>query len=77
MKMINLLLFTGLCITSAVAVFVTAMVLYLLKEAKWESNLKRFKVRDDGTVLDPYGFVIEKPSDLLKELQGIEERIAK
>ena len=75
MKMINLLLFTGLCIASAVAVFVTAMVLYLLKEAKWESNLKRFTARDDGTVLDPYGFIIEKPSDLLKQLQGIEEEI--
>ena len=75
--MINGLLFVGLCITAAVAVFVTSMVLYLLKEAKWESNLKRFKARDDGTVLDPYGFVIEKPSDLLKQLQGIEERIAK
>lgn len=75
--MINGLLFVGLCITAGVAVFVTSMVLYLLKEAKWESELKRYKANDDGTVTDKNGFRITKPSDLLKELQGIEERIVK
>ena len=75
--MINGLLFVGLCITAAVAVFVTSMVLYLLKEAKWESELKRYKANDDGSVTDKNGFRITKPGDLLRELQGIEERIAK
>ena len=73
--MINGLLFVGLCITAAVAVFVTFMVLYLLKEAKWESELKRYKSNEDGSVTDKNGFRITKPSDLLKELQGIEEKI--
>ena len=75
MKIINLLLFTGLCIASAVAVFVTAMVLYLLKEAKWESNLKRYTI-DGDSVINPQGFEINA-RQLLEELQGIEERIAK
>ena len=75
MKMINLLLFTGLCITSAVAVFVTAMVLYLLKEAKWESNLNHYSIKE-GRVINPQGFEVNAV-ELLQELLQIEERIAK
>ena len=78
MKLIvNALLFMGFCAIVIVSVFVTVMSIYLLKQAKWESELKRFKENEDGTVTDKHGFIIAKPSDLLKELQGIEERIAK
>ena len=75
--MANALLFIGICISAGVAVFITSMVLYLLKEAKWESELKRYKANEDGSVTDKHGFRITKPSDLLKELQGFEEKIAK
>ena len=74
---INALLFMGFCAVIIVSVFVTVMSIYLFKQAKWESELKRFKENEDGTVTDKNGFRITKPSDLLKELQGIEERIAK
>ena len=71
--MINGLLFVGLCITAGVAVFVTSMVLYLLKEAKWESNLKRYTI-DGDSVINPYGYEINA-RQLLEELMDIEERI--
>lgn len=64
--------------TVAIGVFciMSTMVIYVLKQARWDANLKRYKV--DGTdVINRQGVRISTPSELLKELQGIEERIAK
>ena len=65
------------CFAIPVIVFVTLVCLYMLKQITWEINLKHYKVTENGNVVNPQGFVIEKPAVLLKELQGIEEKIAK
>ena len=54
---------------------VTVMVIYVLKQAKWESELKRYRVFGDN-VINGQGHIIEHPAELLEELQGIEKRIA-
>ena len=58
-----------------VGVFVAVMSIYLIKNAKWEANLSRYTI-DGDSVINPYGFEINA-RQLLEELKGIEERIAK
>ena len=58
-----------------VSIFVTIMALYLIKQARWEANLSRYTI-DGDSVINPYGFEINA-RQLLEELKGIEERIAK
>ena len=62
----------AICTVSIVAI----MVVYVLKQARWEANLKRYRIGQLG-VINPQGHMITTPEELLKELQGIEERIAK
>ena len=58
-----------------VGVFVAVMSIYLIKNARWEANLSRYTI-DGDSVINPYGFEINA-RQLLEELKGIEERIAK
>ena len=52
------------------------MVLYVLTQARWEANLKQYRKGQFG-VYDRHGHLIETPGELLDQLMGIEERIAK
>lgn len=52
------------------------MIAYVLKQAKWESELKRYTKGQLG-VYDRQGHLIETPQELLDQLQGVEQRIAK
>ena len=58
-----------------VAVFVAVMSIYLFKNAKWEANLSRYTIKENK-VYNPQGFEVNAV-ELLNELKGIEERIAK
>ena len=58
-----------------VGVFVAVMFIYLIKNARWETNLKHYTIKNDK-VYNPQGFEVNAVK-LLKELKGIEERIAK
>lgn len=62
----------AVCVVSITSV----MVIYVLKQARWESNLKRYKKGQLG-VYNAQGHLITTPEELLDELQGIEQRIAK
>lgn len=57
--------------------FAWSMVAYIIKYIKWDKQLKRYKVKPTGEVVNPQGFVLVNPKQLLDELRGIEERIAK
>lgn len=57
--------------------FALFMFLYMKKQIKWESTLKNYTISALGYVQNPQGFLLTTPKELLEELQGVEERIAK
>lgn len=73
--LIDALALIGFAVGIGVTIFVTIMALYMFKQAKWETNLKHYTIKDNK-VYDPQGFEVNAV-ELLKELKGIEERIAK
>ena len=75
--MVNALLFVGMSVLMIIALFVATMTIYLIKQARWETNLKRYKIGSMGNVINPQGFELTTPAELLDELIGIEKRIAK
>lgn len=66
----------GWAVAFGVVVFISIMSVYLFKQARWESNLKRYR-KDPRGVINGQGHLITTPGELLDELIGIEERIAK
>ena len=65
----------GVCFLVPTVMFSAMLTIYLYKQVRWDASLEKYRIKDDGTVVNPQGFVIEKPSLLLKELKGIEETI--
>ena len=65
----------GVCFLVPTVMFSATLTIYLYKQVRWDASLEKYRIKDDGTVVNPQGFVIEKPSLLLKELKGIEETI--
>ena len=66
----GIILFT----TASFSIFLFA---YMHKQVKWESGLKNYKISALGYVVNPQGFILTTPRELLEELQGVEERIVK
>ena len=73
--LVDALALIGFAVGIGVTIFVTIMALYLIKQARWEANLKHYTIKNDK-VYDPQGFEVNAV-ELLKELKMIEERIAK
>ena len=66
----------GWCIVIPAVAFAAVLTLYMLKQIRWETNLKRYRKGQLG-VYNPQGVLITTPEELLDELKGIEESIAK
>ena len=70
--MIEALKMLGITILVSCSVFIAGMTIFIVKQMKWESNLKNYKAKDNGYVVNPYGFLLTTPKQLLDELQGKE-----
>ena len=77
MTLITILKCFGICMLIPCIAFAITLSLYMFKQVKWESNLKRYKISALGYVQNPQGFVLTTPKELLEELQGYEEKITK
>ena len=75
-QIVNALAVIAWCVAMGFCGFVIAMSIYIFKQARWDANLKRYRFMSPR-VINPQGHIIETPEELLKELQGVEERIAK
>ena len=75
--LVTILKLFGVCMLIPCFAFAVTLSLYMVKQVKWESNLKRYKISALGYVQNPQGFLITTPKELLEELQGVEERITK
>lgn len=73
--LVDALAWIGVIVAIGVTIFVTIMTFYLIKQARWETNLKHYTIKNDK-VYDPQGFEVNAV-ELLKELKSIEESIAK
>ena len=67
----------GISALTMCSVTCIAMTVYVLKQIKWESELKRYKRGALGGVINRQGHQIFTATELLDELMGIEEKIAK
>ena len=77
MTLVTILKCFGICMLIPCFAFVITLSLYMFKQVKWESNLKRYKISALGYVQNPQGFLLTTPKELLEELQGYEEKITK
>ena len=75
--LVEILKLFGICMLIPCIAFVITLSLYMFKQVKWESNLKRYKISALGYVQNPQGFLLTTPKELLEELQGYEEKITK
>ena len=75
--LVDVLAWIAVLVAIGVSIFVTIMALYLIKQARWEANLNRYKASAFGRVINPQGVELLDAVSLLEELKGIEERIAK
>ena len=67
----------GVCALTMCSVTCISMTVYVLKQIKWESDLKKYKRGALGGVINRQGHQIFTATELLDELMGIEEKIAK
>ena len=71
----------SVCVAFLVGVLTTTMAIYLIKNAKWESALRKYRIdRQTSVVYKPsaYGEVRFKyAGELMEDLRGVEKRIAK
>ncbi len=65
----------ALCLLIPGLAFAFSLTVAIFKQIRWESNLKRYRIKGPGEVVNPQGFVITSPSHLLEELKGIEAPI--
>ena len=77
MTLITILKCFGICMLIPCFAFVVTLSLFMFKQIKWDTNLKHYKISALGYVQNPQGFLLTTPKELLEELQGVEERIAK
>lgn len=73
--MITALKLFGISALTATSVVAISMAVYVLKQVKWESDLKRYRKGALGGVINKQGHQIFTAEELLDELMGIEERI--
>ena len=74
--LILILKIIGWIIVITTSMFSAFLFLYMSKQVHWETEVKNYKKNDDGSVTNRQGMRINA-SQLLDELMGIEERIAK
>ena len=75
--LVDALGYLAVMVAVIVTLFVVVMSIYLIKNARWEANLNRYKASAFGHVINPQGVELLDAVSLLEELKGIEERIAK
>ena len=76
-SLLTILKLFGVCMLIPCFAFAVTLSLYMVKQVKWESNLKHYRKGALGSVINPQGFTLSHASELLDELQGFEEKIAK
>ena len=74
--LIVILKIIGWIIVITASMFSAFLFMYMAKQVRWESEIKNYKKNEDGSVTNRQGMRINA-SQLVDELIGVEERIAK